>query len=175
MNELRLPTQASSVSLQTALTRALDSRSTYLHAARISDSGLLGDACREFAAKRSAQIDRLASMIERAGGRPDFGPSHEAGFQRIWMTLVSRRFPTFRDGLPRECERSERRLERVLVRLLNESSTGESTRRELGWLIRDLRHDLRRLRSLRHPRGKVPVVRLCQPRPNSQDLTGSRR
>ena len=175
MNELRLPTQASSVSLQTALTRTLDSLSTYLHAARISESRMLGDTCRDLAAKRSAQIDRLSALIERDGGTPDFGPSQEAGFQRIWMTLVSRRVPTFRDGLPRECERSERRLERVLVRLLNDSSTDESTRRELGGLIRDLRHDLRRLRSLRQPRGNVPGSGDCQLQANSQDLTEARQ
>lgn len=156
MNELRLPVQASSVSLQTALTRTLDSISTYLHAARISESHLLENICRELAEHRSHQAERIAGMIERTGGTPDFGPSREARFQRIWLTLVSRRFPTFRDGLPRECERSERRLERVLLRLLNDRSCDERTRRELADMIRELRQDLVRLRSLRKPR--LPVT-----------------
>lgn len=158
MNELRLPVQASSVSLQTALTRTLDSVSTYLHAARISESHLLENICRELAEHRSDQAERIAGIIERQGGTPDFGPSGEAPFQRIWLTLVSRRFPTFRDGLPRECERSERRLERVLLRLLGAPDCDERTRRELGGMIRELRQDLVRLRSLRKPRPSVAAA-----------------
>lgn len=155
MNELRLPAQASSVSLQTALTRSLDSVSTYLLAARISESHLLENVCRELAEHRGGQAERIAAMIEREGAAPDFGPSREAGFQRIWMTLVSRRFPTFREGLPRECERSDRRLERVLLRLLNAPGCERSVRGELAEILREVRADLARLRRLRNPRGGI--------------------
>ena len=175
MNDLRLPAAAPSVDLQNALTRTLDSLTTYLHAAKISDSGLLENVCRKLAEERHSQAGRIAGLIERNGGTPDFGASREAGFQRLWMTLVSRRFPNFREGLPRECERSERRSERVLLRLLGDPRFDESTRRELGTLIRELRRDLMRLRSLRHPREPLAMPLLCQSRPFQQDHTGSRR
>jgi hypothetical protein len=169
MNELRLPVQASSVSLQTALTRSLDSVSTFLHAARISESHLLGNVCRDLAEHRSGQAERIAAMIEREGGTPDFGPSREAGFQRIWMTLVSRRFPTFREGLPRECERSDRRLERVLLRLLNVPGCEKSLRGELAAILREVRADLARLRRLRHPRAGMAAAGPGQAPEISQD------
>lgn len=175
MNELRLPPQASSVSLQTALTRTLDSLSTYRHAAGISDSGLLAEICGDLAASRGDQIDRLSAMIERDGGTPDFGPSQEAGFQRIWMTLVSRRFPNFREGLPRECERSDRRLERVLMRLLNADGCETSKRAELAAILREVRTTLARLRRLRHPRGGLADVGLCHREEISQDRAELRR
>lgn len=169
MNELRLPAQASSVSLQTALTRSLDAVSTYLHGARISESRLLENVCREFAERRSGMAERIAGLIELEGSTPDFGPSREAGFQRIWMTLVSRRFPTFRDGLPRECERSDRRLERVLLRLLNAPGYERSVRDGLAEILRELRADLKRLRALRHPRQVITAARLCHRDGISQD------
>lgn len=169
MNELRLPAQASSVSLQTALTRTLDCISTYLHAARISESRTLENVCRELAEHRWEHAERIAAMIQREGGTPDFGPSREAGFQRIWMTLVNRRFPTFRDGLPRECERSERRLERVLLRLLNALDCERSARDGLAGILRDVRADLKRLRALRHPRLVITSARPCHHEGISQD------
>jgi hypothetical protein len=175
MNELRLPPQASTVSLQTALTRTLDSLSTYLHAAGISESGLLGEICGDLAASRSAQIDRLSAMIERNGGTPDFGPSQEAGFQRIWLTLVSRRFPSFREGLPRECERSDRRLERVLLRLLNTPGREKSERAELAAILREVRSDLARLRRLRNPSAGIAGGGLCHREEISQDRAELRR
>jgi len=157
MNELRLPAQASSVSLQTALTRTLDAVCAYHQAVSISESSLLAKLCRELAAERNVQADRIADLIGRNGGTPDFGFSREAGFQQIWMCLVNRRFPTFREGLPRECERSDRRLERVLLRLWNDPSTNEELRAELGELLRDVRGGLERLRELREPRGLAPA------------------
>lgn len=175
MNDLRLPEAASTVDLQKALTRTLDSLTSYLHAARISDSDLLENVCRRLAEERHSQAGRIAELIERNGGTPDFGASREAGFQRLWMTLVSRRFPNFREGLPRECERSERRLERVLLRLFNDSRFDESTRRELGSLIRELRRDLMRLRSLRQPQEPLSMPHLCQSRAIPQDHAGARR
>jgi hypothetical protein len=175
MNELRLPEAAVSVDLQTALTRALDSLAAYLHAAKISDSGVLENMCRRLAEERHSQAGRLVALIERNGGTADFGASREAGFQRLWMTLVSRRFPNFREGLPRECERSERRLERVLLRLFNDSRFDEETRRELGALIRGLRRDLTTLRSLRQPGAGSGMPLLCQPRAIPQDHAVARR
>lgn len=158
MNELRLPTQASSVSLQTGLTRTLDSVCAYQQAAHISESGLLARVCKELAAERNAQADRIADLMAREGGTPDFGFSREAGFQQIWMCLVNRRFPTFREGLPRECERSDRRLERVLLRLWNDPSSTETLRQELGELLREVRGGLDRLHQLRDPQGPVPMI-----------------
>ncbi|QJE96405.1 hypothetical protein [Luteolibacter luteus] len=158
MNELRLPTQASSVSLQTALTRTLDAVCAYQQAASISESGLLSDLCKEFASLRNAQADRIAELMAEAGDTPDFGFSREAGFQQIWMCLVNRRFPTFREGLPRECERSDRRLERVLLRLWNDPSTEEVLRHELDGLLRDVRGGLARLHQLQGPHGPVPMT-----------------
>ena len=151
MNELRLPAQASSVSLQTALTRTLDAVAAYLHAASISESRILIQVCNDLAIERNLQADRIAGWIEREGGEPDFGFSREAGFQQIWMSLVSRRFPTFREGLPRECERSDRRLERVLLRLWNDPDTDEELRQDLGSLLRDVRAGIERLERLRAP------------------------
>jgi hypothetical protein len=158
MNELRLPAQASSVTLQTALTRTLDAASAYVHAAGLSESRLLEQCCRHLAAERHGHAERIAGLIERSGGTPDFGPSREAGFQQLWMTLVNRRFPTFREGLPRECERCDRRLERVLLRLWNSPATGEDTRRELGEILREVRGGLVRLHELRDPHGLVPAI-----------------
>jgi hypothetical protein len=153
MNELRLPTQASSVSLQSALTRTLDAVCSYHHAATISESRLLTQLCQRFVAERNAQADRIAGLIERTGGTADFGFSRDAGFQQIWMTLVSRRFPTFREGIPRECERSDRRLERVLMRLWNDPSSDGHLRHELGEILREVRSGLARLHELREPQG----------------------
>jgi hypothetical protein len=158
MNELRLPTQASSVSLQTVLTRTLDAVCAYQQAASISESDLLSTLCKEFASARNAQADKVAALMARSGQTPDFGFSREAGFQQIWMCLVNRRFPTFREGLPRECERSDRRLERVLLRLWNDPSTGEDLRHELGELLREVRGGLARLHHLRGPQGPVPMI-----------------
>ncbi len=158
MNELRLPAQASSVSLQTALTRTLDSVCSYHQAASISESGMLARLCRELAAERNRQADKIADLILKNGDTPDFGFSREAGFQQMWMCLVNRRFPTFREGLPRECERSDRRLERVLLRLWNDPATGEQTRRELGELLREVRQGLNRLHQLRDSHGPVPAT-----------------
>lgn len=158
MNELRLPTQASSVSLQTALTRTLDAVCAYQQASSISESGLLSNLCKEFAATRNAQADRIAELMAETGETADFGFSREAGFQQIWMCLVNRRFPTFREGLPRECERSDRRLERVLLRLWNDPSTGEDLRDELGGLLREVRGGLSRLQQLQSPQGPVPMT-----------------
>jgi hypothetical protein len=151
MNELRLPAQASSVSLQTALTRTLDAVAAYLHAASISESRILTQVCNDLAIARNEQADRIARWIEREGEAPDFGFSREAGFQQIWMSLVSRRFPTFREGLPRECERSDRRLERVLMRLWNDPETNEELRQDLDALLRDVRSGIERLERLRGP------------------------
>lgn len=151
MNELRLPAQASSVSLQTALTRTLDAVAAYLHAASISESRILTQVCNDLAIERNSQADRIAGWIELSGEQPDFGFSREAGFQQIWMSLVSRRFPTFREGLPRECERSDRRLERVLMRLWNDPETSESQRQDLDLLLRDVRAGIDRLERLRAP------------------------
>lgn len=158
MNELRLPTQASSVSLQTALTRTLDAVCAYQQAASISESGLLSNLCKEFAAARNSQADKIAGLMGRVGENADFGFSREAGFQQIWMCLVNRRFPTFREGLPRECERSDRRLERVLLRLWNDPSTREEIRQELGELLREVRGGLARIHQLRDPQGSVPMI-----------------
>lgn len=158
MNELRLPAQASSVTLQTALTRTLDAVSAYLHAASISESRILTQVCNQLAIERNAQADRIAAWIEDAGGEPDFGFSREAGFQQIWMSLVSRRFPTFREGLPRECERGDRRLERVLLRLWNDPETGERLRLDLGELLREVREGIERLEHLREPGPLVPSL-----------------
>ncbi len=158
MNELRLPAQASSVSLQTALTRTLDSVCSYRQAASISESGMLSRLCHELAEERNRQADKVAELLRKSGGIPDFGFSREAGFQQIWMCLVNRRFPTFRDGLPRECERSDRRLERVLLRLWNDPATGEEIRLELGELLREVRGGLARLHRLRDPHGPVPMT-----------------
>ena len=158
MNELRLPAQASSVTLQTALTRTLDAVSAYLHAASISESHILTQVCNELAIERNAQADRIAAWIEDSGEKADFGFSREAGFQQIWMSLVSRRFPTFREGLPRECERSDRRLERVLLRLWNDPETGEMLRLNLGDLLREVRDGIERLDRLREPGPLVPSL-----------------
>jgi hypothetical protein len=155
MYELRLPTQAPHVNLQTALTRTLDAAAAYRHTERLSESRLLAKVCRQFAEERDSHADRLAAMIGDSGGRPDFGPSGEAGFQRLWMTLVSRRFPTFREGLPRECERCDRRLERVLLRLVNGS---DGHRHELGEILHEVRTGLARLHELRDPKALVPVL-----------------
>jgi hypothetical protein len=174
MNDLRLPVQARSVDLQKALTRTLDSLTAYLHAAKISSSNLLENVCRGSAENRHAQVGRIADLIERNGGRPDFGVSREAGFQRLWMSLVNRRFPNFRHGLPRECERSERRLERVLLRLFNDMSFDDWTHRELGTLIRELRRDLIRLRSLRKPKVELQTPPQ-ESRAIAHDYAGERR
>jgi hypothetical protein len=157
MNELRLPTQATSVTLQTALTRTLDAASAYLHAAGLSESSLLASCCRELAAERHDQAGRIAALIERDGGTADFGPSPEAGFQQLWMTLVNRRFPTFREGLPRECERCDLRLERVLLRLWN-ATADRGTRHALGAILREVRGSLARLHELRDSSGALPVA-----------------
>ncbi|WP_035609533.1 hypothetical protein [Haloferula sp. BvORR071] len=158
MNELRLPAQATSVTLQTALTRTLDAVSAYLHAASISESRILTQVCNDLAIQRNSQADRIAAWIDEAGERPDFGFSREAGFQQIWMSLVSRRFPTFREGLPRECERSDRRLERVLLRLWNDPDTSEVQRRNLGELLREVRDGIDRLEHLRAPGVLAPSM-----------------
>jgi len=175
MTELQFPAQASSVDLQKALTRTLDSLTAYLHAAKISDSDLLENVCRKSAEERHSQAGRIADLIERNGGKADFGVSREAGFQRLWMSLVSRRFPNFRQGLPRECERSERRLERVLLQLFNDPRFDEFTHRELGGLIRELRRDLVRLSSLRKPKTELRMAPLFQSRGIPQDHAGARR
>jgi hypothetical protein len=175
MSELRLPTQASAVTLQTALTRTLDAASAYVHAAGLSESRLLEKCCGELAAERHDQADRIASLIERNGGAPDFGPSREAGFQQLWMTLVNRRFPTFREGLPRECERCDRRLERVLLRLWNSPATDEATRHDLGEILRDVRDGIARLHELRDPHGRLPEGVLRQPATLSLELPELRR
>lgn len=146
------------MSLQTALTRTLDAVCAYHQAVSISESAILSKLCRNLAVERNAQADRIAGLIERNGGSPDFGFSREAGFQQIWMCLVNRRFPTFREGLPRECERSDRRLERVLLRLWNDPSTNEEMRAELGELLREVRGGLARLQELREPQGLVPAT-----------------
>ena len=168
MTELQFPAQASSVDLQKALTRTLDSLTAYLHAAKISDSGLLENVCRKSAEERHSQAGRIADLIKRNGGKADFGVCREAGFQRLWMSLVSR-------GLPRECERSERRLERVLLRLFNAPGFDEFTHRELGGLIRELRRDLVRLSSLRKPKDKLRMPQLFQSRAIPHDHAGGRR
>jgi bacterioferritin (cytochrome b1) len=155
MYELRLPTQAPFVTLQTALTRTLDAAVAYHHASRLSESRLLAEACETFADQRNEQADRIADLIAENGGAPDFGFSGEANFQQLWMTLVSRRFPTFREGLPRECERCDRRLERVLLRLVNDTHVH---RHELGEILRDVRTGLNRLHSLRDPHALLPAM-----------------
>jgi hypothetical protein len=158
MNELRLPAQATSVTLQTALTRTLDAVSAYLHAASISESRILTQVCNDLAIQRNNQADRIAAWLDELGERPDFGFSREAGFQQIWMSLVSRRFPTFREGLPRECERSDRRLERVLLRLWNDPDTSEVLRLNLGDLLREVRDGIERLEHLRAPGVLAPSL-----------------
>jgi hypothetical protein len=155
MYELRLPTQAPFVTLQTALTRTLDAAIAYRHASRLSESRLLAEVCREFADQRNAQADRIADLIDESGDTPNYGFSGEANFQQLWMTLVSRRFPTFREGLPRECERCDRRLERVLLRLVNDA---QPHRHELGEILRDVRTGLNRLHELRDPHGLLPAM-----------------
>ena len=155
MYELRLPTQAPIVTLQTALTRTLDAAIAYRHASRLSESHLLADACLNFANERTEQADRIAGLIDENGDVPNYGFSGEANFQQLWMTLVNRRFPTFSEGLPRECERCDRRLERVLLRLVNET---EPHRHEIGTILRDVRSGLTRLHGLRDPHTLLPAM-----------------
>jgi hypothetical protein len=155
MYELRLPTQAPFVTLQTALTRTLDAAAAYRHASQLSESRLLAEACHAFADQRNEQADRIAGLIDENGDVPNYGFSGEANFQQLWMTLVSRRFPTFREGLPRECERCDRRLERVLLRLINEP---QPHRHELGEILRDVRTGLNRLHELRDPHALLPAM-----------------
>jgi hypothetical protein len=157
MYELRLPTQAPVVTLQTALTRTLDAAIAYRHASRLSESHLLAEVCLAFANERSEQADQIAALIKESGGVPDYGFSGEANFQQLWMTLVNRRFPTFSEGLPRECERCDRRLERVLLRLVNDS---EAHRHEVGAILRDVRTGLARLHALRDPHALLPAMSL---------------
>ncbi|MEK7953421.1 hypothetical protein [Luteolibacter soli] len=154
MYELRLPTQAPFVTLQTALTRTLDAAIAYRHASRLSESRLLAKVCQTFADERNEQADRIAGLIDENGDVPDFGFSGEADFQQLWMTLVNRRFPTFLEGLPRECERCDLRLERVLLRLVNE---GAPHRHQLGEILRDVRTGLARLHELRDPHVVLPA------------------
>ncbi|MCW1922476.1 hypothetical protein OKA05_07910 [Luteolibacter arcticus] len=155
MYELRLPTQAPFVTLQTALTRTLDAAVAYGHAARLSESRLLARVCQNLTRERTEHADRIAAIIDAQGDIPDFGVSGEAGFQQLWMTLVSRRFPTFSEGLPRECERCDRRVERVLVRLVDE---GAPYAYALGEILRDVRSGLARLHELREPQGALPAL-----------------
>jgi len=155
MYELRLPVQAPFVTLQTALTRTLDAAAAYRHASRLSESALLAGFCQDFADQRTEQADRIANLIEESGEVPDYGFSGEANFQQLWMTLVSRRFPTFSEGLPRECERCDRRLERVLLRLVND---GHPHRHELGEILREVRSGMSRLHELRDPHALLPAM-----------------
>ncbi|HEY1120647.1 MAG TPA: hypothetical protein VGE67_03570, partial [Haloferula sp.] len=74
---------------------------------------------------------------------------------QLWMTLVNRRFPTFSEGLPRECERSDRRLERVLLRLVHDNN---AHRHEIGTILRDVRTGLARLHELRDPHVLLPAM-----------------
>ena len=155
MYELRLPTQAPIVTLQTALTRTLDAAIAYRHASRLSESHLLAEACLNFANERTEQADQIAGLIDENGDVPDYGFSGEANFQQLWMTLVNRRFPTFSEGLPRECERSDRRLERVLLRLVNDNN---AHRHEIGTNLRDVRTGLARPHELRDPHVLLPAM-----------------
>jgi hypothetical protein len=137
------------------LTRTLDAAVAYRHAFRLSGSRLLARACQTFADERSEQADRIADLIDESGDVPNYGFSGEADFQQLWMTLVSRRFPTFLEGLPRECERCDRRLERVLLRLVNEAGPH---RHQLGEILRDVRAGLGRLHELRDPHLLLPAM-----------------
>lgn len=149
MITLRLPRPASSATLQLALTRALESASAYKHAAGISRSEGLKGLCRGLLAERKSQAQRLARLIQESGGTPDFNLSWEANFQQLWMTLIDRRAPDAQAGPPRECERADRRLERVLLSLWHDPATGARRRQQLDLLVRELRGGFRHLPHLR--------------------------
>ncbi|WP_193213704.1 DUF2383 domain-containing protein [Luteolibacter marinus] len=145
MIELRLPTPASTATLQLALTRALESANSYRHATGIARSARLKELCLALTEERESQANRIARLIENEGGTPDLRLTWEAGFQQLWMTLVDRRAPDSEETLPRECERGDRRLERVLMRLWHDPATGASRRRHLGVLLREVRGGFQRL------------------------------
>lgn len=149
MIEIRLPRPASTATLQLALTRALESASAYAHAAGISRSEDLRKLCRRLFDDRKSQAERIARLIRESGGTPSFNLTWEANFQQLWMTLVDRRAPDGQASLPRECERGDRRLERVLLRLWHDPATGARRRQQLDLLVRELRGGFRHLPHLR--------------------------
>lgn len=154
MQELRLPDPSNTVSLQLLLTRALDSLTAYLHAARISRSSKLRSFCTGISEVRRRQVDEIAAMMEERGEDPDFGSSREADFQLIWMSLVERRSPSEGEDLPRECERGDRRFERVLMRLWEQAPAQSDERITLG----DYLHEVREAVEMLHQLQEAPAT-----------------
>lgn len=154
MNELLSPRQ---IVLQTALTPLVDAVCAYFHAASLSHSSLLMQTCAELANERKVHSDRVAELIQLDGGRADLESSREARFQRIWMALVNRRFETFREGLPRECLRVDRRAAKALVRACRAEGLAESERKNLRRVLAEVRRGMARMERLRDPGQLLPA------------------
>jgi hypothetical protein len=134
---------------QEALTLLIDSVCAHFHAASLSGSSLLMGACAEIAHERKDQADRLAALIQKNGVQPELESSREARFQRIWMSLVNRRFPTFRDGLPRECLRVDRQVIKSLTKLAHHDDLASDDMREVIQILTAVRTSVAKIERLR--------------------------
>lgn len=134
---------------QNALTLLIDSVCAHFHAASLSGSSVLMSSCAEIARQRKEHADALARIIERNGWEPELESSGEARFQRIWMALVNRRFPTFRDGLPRECLRTDRALVKALAKLANQHDLERGDREQIQEILAVTKASVARIESLR--------------------------
>ena len=142
---------------QDALTLLIDSVCAHFHAASLSGSSLLMSACAEIAHERKAQADRMAVLMERRGCEPAMESSREASFQHIWMSLVNRRFPTFRDGLPRECLRVDKGLVKALGRLVHHDELEREDLVEVLQILSDVRASVERIEGFRDSRSLLPA------------------
>lgn len=138
---------------QEALTLLIDSVCAHFHAASLSGSSLLMGACAEIAHERKDQADQLAALIQRNGAQPELESSREARFQRIWMSLVNRRFPTFRDGLPRECLRVDRQVIKALTKLAHHDGLASDDMREVVRILAQVRASVAKIERLRDAAG----------------------
>jgi len=148
-------------SFQNALTLLIDSVCAHFHAASLSGSSLLMSACAEIAHQRKDQADALAAMIQRNGCEPDFESSREARFQHIWMSLVNRRFPTFREGLPRECLRVDRAVLKALTKLVHQDDLERDDMNEVIRILSDVRASIDRIEGLRDSRHLAPAFSMA--------------
>jgi hypothetical protein len=141
---------------QNALTLLIDSVCAHFHAASLSGSSLLMGACAEIAHERKEQADALAALMQKNGSEPELESSREAGFQQIWMALVNRRFPTFRDGLPRECLRVDKAVIKALTKLVHDDLDREDFEVAMK-VLSDVRASVARIEALRDSSETLPA------------------
>ena len=105
--------------LQSVLTRYIDSCDGYAAAAKAVESPGLAAAFLEIAERRKLIVDRVATLIQNQGKKPDVGGSIEGAVHRTWIQFRAKMTEEEFKVTMAECVRGEKELDRTIHEALD--------------------------------------------------------